>query len=446
MKARLQFVGLIIGALLCQLPGVGLAATIKTVAQQGNPAPPPLTATYRKFQIPLDISDATAGRVVAFGRTKPPKQCLFRIDPDSDPDATAVCQRTTTPDGRAYGNFRDATINVTSAIGFASRVTQGRSGVYRINPALVQSIVALTGDPVPAPASGFLKDLSFGRLTDAGDVVFESTIFGGAVVLGVDVNQGIFRCNGGDGNCSSGTGTLTTVVLVNDLVPDRAGRHFCSFNELSASTYGAVFRASTQMDCANTSEVPAVGVFRVAVAGPIVTVALQGETAQSPGGGTTYATVLLTPAISNIGMVAFQGRTMGLLSTTILYLCDPTTCPTPSPASVAVSLGEVDGFGGIFNAFSAPGVSDAGDVAFGARLRDVVEGNIGGAYIHRQATDTIVKISRTGDPVPGSSPPAVFGGKFPPVAMSSTNGKVAFIDRMRRSVSPRQLYAVFVYE
>ena len=129
----------------------------------------------------------------------------------------------------------------------------------------------LSRDPVPPPGTGLLKDFSLARIMNAGDVFFAATISGGAVLAGVEVNQGLFQCSGGDGNCSAsagGSGTLTTVALVNDPVPDRPGRRFCRFLDLVTSDFGIAFRAVTQLDCANGAEAPAAGVFRKPLAGP----------------------------------------------------------------------------------------------------------------------------------------------------------------------------------
>jgi len=415
------------------------AATLKTVAVQ-NTLSPEMTFAYRKFG-DVAISDASPRRAAVFAQLRGAK-CLFKLDPDGGPGATVACQRGPTPDGRAFGNLGVPSINVAGEAGLASRVTQGRTGVYRGDP----TVVATTGDAVPAPGSGLMKTLSFGRITDAGDVAFESTISGGAVVLGVEVNQGIFRCDGGNGNCSvanGGTGVLTTLALVNDAVPDRAGREFCAFEELAASSFGIAFRASTKLDCANNAELEAVGVFRQPVGGPIQTIALQGE-ASNPfpaPGGTTYL-LPQAPTIANTGIVAFQASTTGILATTVLYRCAPATCPA-SPADDAVSAGETDGppDNNLFvSFFTAPGVNDAGDIVFDARIRQL-SGVHQGIYIKR-AAGALDVVARTGDL---SSIPAATFFDFAPPAMSP-GGKVVFPARVKQTASPHTLRAVFAFE
>jgi hypothetical protein len=305
----------------------------------------------------------------------------------------------------------------------------------------------VTGDPAPAPATGLLDEFLAASIADSGDVFYRASISGGAVVLGVEVDEGIFRCSGGNENCSvanAGTATLTSVVLVNDAVPDRPGRELCSFAGFSASNFGIVFVASTQTDCADGGEVPLLGVFRKAVAGPVTTIALQGEASQpfTAPGGTTYRTFSGAPGIANNGVTALSGSTQGLFTNSILWVCDPLLCPL-APAAVATSQGDLDDDGNAFHSFSSPGVSDAGDIAFSAKAAIVSGGMRDGIYIRRSGGD-VETIALANAAVPGAMPPATFQRLLPP-SMSS-GGKIAFAGRLRRLVSPRNLRAVFVYE
>jgi len=421
-----------------------LGATIKTVALQfGNS---PITGIiYKKFENPV-VSDAASERVGVFTQLGFARRCIFTLDPDTMSGSTIVCRRDPTPDGHVFAQIGakvgGISINASSAVGWAARETSGRSGAFRNGPAFV----AATGDSVPAPGTGLLKSITFGRIDDTSDVIFIATISGGAVVSGVEVNQGIFRCSGGDGNCSTGgTGTLTTIALVNDGVADRAGRKFCKFLDLDGSTFGAVFRASTQLDCADNSETPAVGVFRQPVAGSATTVALEGEACTpSPGaGGTTYFRISGAASIANSGMVAFGALTTGLVSNNILYLCDPGTCPA-SPATDAVTQGQLDGNNNVFRSFSAPAVDDIGEIAFSAKSATISSGTKDALYLrHTNGTiDTIALADVTA--VPGASPPATFDQLFPP--SMSPAGKVAFGARIERGVAPKKQLGIFVFE
>jgi hypothetical protein len=354
---------------------------------------------------------------------------------------------------------------------------------------------------VPAPGTGLLRDFSFARIATSGDVAFIGSISGGAVVLGVEVNEGIFRCTGGDGNCSSGTGTLQTLALVNDPIPDRPGRKLCNFTGLAASSFGVAFSATTKLDCGTASEAALLGVFRKPVAGPIVTVALQGEASEpfpTPG-GTIYGLPRTAVAISDIGHVAFVATTSGvtsttttsstststsstsststtsstaivtttsssvttssvtttstsstttstatppLLATTAIFLCDPATCPA-APATAAVTRGVLDDAGNAFSTFSSPGVSLAGDITFSSRVAQPgFHGS--GVYIRRSGGD-IETVALTGDPVPPPSPSAVFKRLTDPPAMSP-GGRVTFRGRIKASVAPRSRRGIFLAE
>jgi hypothetical protein len=419
------------------------AASIKTVAVQGDTTPDPGFA-YKKFDNPV-VSDAAGQRVGVFARSSGGKRCIYRLDPDSAADATIECERTPSPDaGRAFGRFGEISINVTADIAWASRLDFGRQGVFRADPT---QIVALLGDPVPPPGTGLLKDLLLGRITDANDVFFEATISGGAVVLGVEVDQGLFRCTGGDGNCSAtGTGTLETVLLVNDAVADRPGREFCSFGELSASAYGVAFRAETKMDCANNAEPELEGVFRKPILGLVETLALAGEPAEpfpSPG-GTTYVSPVGEPTIENLGTVAFLATSAGVTSTSALYICDPVGCP-PALADAAVNRGDLDDDGAGLRAFSRPAISLAKDIAFAAKADPPNGAPYYAMYVRRFATTDIEQIARTNDTVPGLVPSAIFRFHLEPPSISA-GGKIAFKSRIRRSVSPKNRQAVFIVE
>jgi hypothetical protein len=217
---------------MATVAGVGLAhATIKTVALQGEETPLP-TSSYRKFGPPV-VTDAVGPHVAVYSRARG-KHCIFKLDPDGGGNATVACERDPSPDrSRAFQRFASETINASQVVAWSSRVQFGRNGVFRDGP----NIVALVGDPVPAPGTGALDRVSLAQITNAGDVVFESTISGGTAA------QGIFRCSGGDGNCyAGGTGTLSIVQLAGDAVPDRPGRSFCSFEEIAASSFGVAFR------------------------------------------------------------------------------------------------------------------------------------------------------------------------------------------------------------
>ncbi len=428
MTTRYALVGIAL------VSSIGLAsATVKKVALKGEQTPQP-GIFYRKFSPPV-VCDAPGAHVAVYDRS-PGKRCIFKLDPDAGPDTTVACEKDSSPDSaRRFQRFGPETINATATVAWSSRIEFGRNGIFRGDPTKVD----LVGDPVPAPGTGLLDKLSFASITDTGDVAFESTISGSGA------KQGLFRCTGGDGNCSSGgTGTLQTVLLAGDPVPDRAGRAFCTFEGLAASTFGIAFRALTKLDCSNNGETALDGVFRKPTSGSATTIALVGEGAApfpNPG-GTTYAGFVGGPAIENLGAVAFVASTVGPGGTSAVYRCDPGTCPA-SPALALVIRGDLDGNGNAFRTFSPPAISAARDVAFNARSTGPA-GIVDGVYVRRQA-GPIDTIAKTGDTVPNYVPTSVFRVLVTPPSMSAA-GKVAFKSRIRRSVSPRNLEGVFVSE
>ena len=438
MREKIATAALALTLVAAAVAGRAHAATIKTVALQNDPSPrTPLL--YKRFR-EVAVSDAVGQRVAVIAQLRGTR-CLFKLDPDGGPGATAACRHDPTPDALEFGNPGGPSIDVAGDVAFAALVNPGRSGVFRSDP----TFVATTGDPAPAPATGTLDRFAFGRLSDTGDVAFEATIDNGALVGGVRVNQGLFLCSGGNGNCSAahgGTGVLGRLVLVNDPVPDRPGRKFCSFAQLDATTFGIAFRASTQLDCANAGEPPAVGVFRKPAGGPIETLALQGEAADpNPTPGGTVYVLPQPPAISNTGVVAFVSAVNGSTTTAAIYRCTPGVCPA-SPAQAVVSPGDADGDGNVLVDFAAPDVSDAGDIAFQARVIPPGGHRVEALYIKR-ATGSLDRIVLAGDVVPGSSPVATFRHVGQP--SMSAGGKVAFFGRIR-SGSPPQLRGVFVFE
>lgn len=80
---------------------------------------------------------------------------------------------------------------------------------------------------------------SYPYLTKTQGIVFKAYL--GAV--DEDVDEAIVRCAGGEGNCSSGTGTLETLVRKSDPIPDQTGRVLCDLKQFDASDFGVAFVA-----------------------------------------------------------------------------------------------------------------------------------------------------------------------------------------------------------
>ena len=153
-------------------------------------------------------------------------------------------------------------------------------------------------------------------------------------------------------------------------------------------------------------------------------------------GGTTYGLIRTAPDIANDGSVVFKARTSGILFDSVLYLCGITTCPA-AKAEAAVVGGTMDPDGNVFQYFSTPAVSDAGDMAFKASSRGA-SGKVTGVYV-RRADTTLETVALQGDLVPDLVPPTEFSkirAKNSGIDMSS-GGRVAFKAKVRRALPPR---------
>ena len=394
---------------------------------------------YVRFNRPV-VSDAAEQPVSFFARTRgvtSSKKGIFKDGPGRDDlGSTVVLVGDPSPDSRLFKMLSDPTMNAAGHVAFSTGLAGGANGVFRGD----QSVVALLGDSVP-DVVGFLSWFSHVVITEDEGVIFRATISGAAEVGGVKVDQGIFRCSGGDGNCSSGTGSLEALVLRNDPVPDRPDREICNINEAAASNFGVAFVAESKEDCADGDELTRRGVFRVPFAGSIVTIALEGEACEpyADPGGTTYGLIWALPDIANDGSVVFKARTTGISLSTVLYLCLSSTCP-PDPAEAKVITGTVDQDGNVFSRFSLPAVSDAGDMAFKANARGD-SGTVTGVYVRRAGAtsdyppETVVL---QGDIVPDLVPATEFAQVLAKTSQldMSPGGKIAFKAKVRRVNPP----------
>ena len=410
-------------------------AVLKLVALQGDPSPS-AGSPYARFRVPA-VADAPAQRVAVYNPTRGGEKCIFSLDPDNDPDGTVACQRNLSPDGRVFSKLQDPSINATGVTAFASRTTFGSDGVYRGSP---PTVVALTNDPGPVLGS-FQDDHRSASITDVGDVVFLTSLTGGAAG-----DAAIFRCTGGDGNCSPntgppGSGVLSTLARVGDAVPDRAGREFCSLLAVRGSSFGIAFTATTKLDCTDMLEIPLTGVFRRPTAGVVATIALVGEPTSI--GPTTYTGFRGAPAIANIGDVSFQADLAGTPSAA-LFRCNVATCPA-APATGAVERGEADVSGNAISFFSQPSVSNVGDLVFNARVSGGPAGVSNGVFVWRAATDMIEPVALKNDSVPGIIG-AVFRSLLQGPPAISSGGKIAFKAKIKRPASPRNRYGIFIEE
>jgi hypothetical protein len=413
------------------------AAVLKSVVLRGDPAPVP-GFTYRAFR-GASVAAVAGPRVVLIARVVGigGLHGVFLEDPD-DGGLTLALQGDPAPSGQSFRRFDRPSINPGGVAAWHAFLTGGREGIFRQGPA----VVSLLGDPIPG-VTGLLKTFFPPVIITSGHVVFRATISGGDTIGGVTIDEGIFRCGGGDGNCSSGSGTLEALVLRNDPIPDRPGRELCVFAEVAASSFGIAFGAYTKDDCAGGGAAQ-FGIFRQPFGGAVETVALEGEPAQPlpDPGGTVYGSIDADPpGIEDDGITVFLASTTGLLNTIALYSCDPSVCPA-SPAVAAVKLGDTDPGGNTFRRLKPPTVSDAGDMVFAATASG--PGGRVRALYRRLAGGMLEILAAEGDAVPGANPPAELRRFGPRV---SPGGRIAFRGLMRNIVPPaNSRRGIFVIE
>ncbi len=454
-----RLLGYVLAALIIVPAARGEAATLKAIAIQGE-ASPVGAAVYTKFAKRGPAIGANAGeRVVFEGLAKSPKvKGIFAHDPDDD--GSLVAQKgAAAPDSLVFKTFQkrflNPAIDSTGTIALAAKLKQGFGEAVYVRKAGGTSLstVARTGDVATGLASGFLKRFQYSEpigLVATTAVAFIAVISDMPNVGGVDVDQVVYACAGGDLDCHAGSGTLTPMVALQDAVDDRPGQEICKISHLAGSEYGVAFRADISSDCLT---VPAVqGVFRMAFgvpAGSVQTLALVGEPAEFPM--SSYTQFRRAIDINNDGAVAFRARTNSTLSLgvkTTQFICDPATCPA-APAEAAVSVGDLLPGGNAIKAMESGRtvISDAGDLAFFARSKGPSAGKKG-IYI-RRANSTIDVVAEKGDTAPMLNPmdPAATFSAFASAVAISDDGRVAFRAKIKRDTGPKKSrQGIFVFE
>jgi hypothetical protein len=411
---------------------------VEIVAVKGDPSPTG-SSLYNRFTRPVasDAADSAAFFARVRGLSGGGSTGIFKDDPDG-PGSVVVLRGDPGPDSREFTKLGHPSMNSGGDVAFDAQLRGGLKGVFRSR----SDVVALRGDPIPG-VTGLLDSFEEVAITDDGDVNFIGTILDAVGVDGVKLDEGIFRCTVGEGDCSgAGTGTLELLVLRNDDVPDRAGRKFCAFERLEASNFGVVFLAETSTDCGSSSDAR-LGIFRLPFGGAAVTVALEGE-ASEPEPGAVYGSLLGAPDIADDGTVVFRGRTVGALVVFALFRCVESTCPA-APAEALVEQGQLDPDGAVFRFFGPPVISDAGDIPFKAVGRGD-SGSVRALYVYR-AAGTLEKIVEKGAPVP-DTPGATFKSLLVRSARVhvSAGGTVAFQAKVRLPPGshPRSPRGVFI--
>jgi len=247
-----------------------------------------------------------------------------------------------------------------------------------------------------------------------------------------ETDEAIVRCVGGDGNCSTGTGTIETLVRTSDPVPDQPGRFLCDLMEFDASDFGIAFASKTKSDC-GAQESSVLGVFRKSFGGAVETIAMEGAPADPPG--TTHAALDDRPSIDEQGFVAFRSEPPEVGKSKRLFLCDPAVCPTAKPAAVAIR-GTLDDAGHPLGGYSEAVLGASGEFVFAAKYP------LGCGVFVRQTDGAIVAVQRKGDLLPGGGG-ALQCGRLPSM---SPGGRVAFIDEVQPLPGGRRSRGVFLAE
>ena len=310
------------------------------------------------------VSDA-AGERMAFRATvrdgTSSRQGIVRADASGN--GTIIAERdTVTPSGSTYRNFLQPAINSAGDVAWFAYLGDGRRGVFRTllaNPSS-DRVVVIEGSSAPIGAYQF-SDFDAPEISETGAVVF----WGRATdTMSSSVAEGIFVCEGGDGDCVTGSGTASVLARDGDVVD---GRELCEFGRtLRVSVYGATFIATTRTNCSNPSG-SLEGVYRVDFAGSvgIEQIALAGEPTDI-GGGDTYLRFRDTPSIENDGIVAFRADTS---TSEAVFRCAPgSNCPASNLPVSVVEKGQLQS-GSELRRFSAPQISNNGDIVFQARPR-----------------------------------------------------------------------------
>jgi len=401
---------------------------IQTVILRGDSAPT-AGAVFRKFRVPY-LSDASGERIAFRATSKGAGGAikgLYRLDATGA--GTVIIQKDEFFLSQRFRNFKRPAINSSADIAWFAFLSGGKRGVFRTVGAT--SPVPITMTFQPTPLGGFFTDLGPPEITDSGAVIF----WGETSVAGME--EGLFRCQGGDGDCfsSGGTGTMDALVTSGTAVPDRSGRSFCTFEDgLHQSSYGIAFRSDTKLNCLNSSEVALPGVFRMDLSGSagIETVALEGESTQLISGQTAvYDRFRDRPSIRDDGTVVFRADTAGNFETEAIFRCDPASCPAAA-AEILYAKGDLDAGMNELRRFSRPQIADNGDIAFQAKPRGLTAG--GPTIYLRRSSGVLDTVATKGDPVPGSSPATLF--RRLGLHNLSASGSLAFRAKVKGNTVP----------
>jgi len=379
----------------------------------------------KKFRAGL-VSDA-AGQRIAFRATvrdgTTSRKGIVRADASGN--GSIIAERgVSTPSGSTYRNFLQPAINSTADVAWFAFLADGRHGIFRtlLGDPSIDRVVAVEGSSA-APIGGtyVFDDFDAPEISETGAVVFWARAID---TLSSGVAEGLFVCEGGDGDCVGGSGTLSSLVRDGQVVN---GREICAFGRsIRVSVYGATFLATTRPDCSISSG-SLEGAYRVDFAGSVGVeeiARIDGPT--DIGGGDIYRRFRDAPSIENNGIVAFRADTS---TSEAVFRCAPGAgCPGSSLPVSVVEKGQVHS-GSELRRFSGPQVSDNGDIVFQARPRG---GTTSGRTLYVRRSGGLIERIVTG----GQALDDVGGATFRRVGTHnvSPGGTVAFRATVRGPV------------
>jgi hypothetical protein len=407
------------------------AAQVDTVVEKGDTSPIPAT-TYKKFRRPNPGDAPNLGTVFrgkAAGVGSNPTGVFIEDTVSGGGAGTAlILKNDLAPDGlRIFKKFSEPVINASAEVAWTGKLSGGTQGVFRDGPAEV----FLAGDVTPG-ATGTINKFDDPLLTDSGSVVVHAQILGGPVVGGVTVDEGVFRCSGGDGDCSGGTGMAEALVLVQDSVG--GGRFVCDIDarDYAASDWGISFVATTKTDCSDGGEVPLAGLFRMPFGGSPAAIAYIGDMSNpSPiVGGTTYSKFAGAGGIEDDGVVAFIGDTAGSQRDEVVYRCDPANCPSIDLPEVLAIEGDLDVTGNVISRFESIGIDNSLNVTFNGRAETPSGNRKHGILYWNEGAGFVEPLVLKEDVVVNASAPStfskIFNNRISPGGLVSFRAKIKF--------------------
>jgi hypothetical protein len=409
-----------------------VCAQVDTVIEKGGPTPIP-GATYKQFRRPKP-GDAPNQGTVFRGKARAIGSSPLGVFIEDTVSGGAggsvvVLKGDLAPDGvRTFKQFSGPVINASAEVVWTGKLSGGVQGVFRTGP----TNVFLAGDVTPG-ATGTIKKFDDPLLTDSGSAIIHAQILGGPVIGGVTVDEGVFRCFGGDGDCSGGSGVGEALVLIQDSVG--GGRFVCDIDarDYSASDWGISFVATTKVDCNNGGEAGLVGLFRMPFGGSPTAIGFIGDVSNpSPiVGGTTYSRFAGAGGIEDDGVVAFIADTAGSQRDKVVYRCDPAAnCPSVVLPEVLAVEGDIDVMGNIISRFESVGIDDVTNVTFNARAETPGGDRKHGILLWNEAAGFVEPLVLKEDVVLGASAPStfskIFNNRISPAGLVSFRSKIKF--------------------